>query len=345
VIRVSAPSRLHFGPFSLPAGEGPLAPWPDLEGDSILPARAFGGVGLMVERPAVTVAAEPAKAWTATGPFGERVLAYGRQVCQALRIDQAFRLAVEGAPPAHVGLGTGTQLALATARAVVLAAGQPEPGAADLARHVGRGRRSALGAHGFAHGGFLVEAGKRSDEALAPLVARAAFPPDWHVLLIIPPGLQGDHGPREADAFRHLAGTPADLGRTEALCRLTLLGMLPALAERDLDAFGEALYDFNRRAGELFRPWQGGLYAHPRVAALVNRLRSEAGLRGVGQSSWGPAVFAVAEPDRATWLAARLAREAGHAAGEVVVTAAANDGARSTGMPRAAGPGNAAAGG
>ena len=51
-------------------------------------------------------------------------------------------------------------------------------------------------------------------------------------------------------------------------CRLVLLGMLPALVERDFDSFGEALYDFNRRVGEMFRPWQGDLYAHPRVSAV-----------------------------------------------------------------------------
>ena len=54
MIRVVAPSRLHFGLFHVPvAGD----PWPDG-----LPVRCFGGVGLMVEEPAVVVV-EPAADW------------------------------------------------------------------------------------------------------------------------------------------------------------------------------------------------------------------------------------------------------------------------------------------
>jgi predicted sugar kinase len=84
--------------------------------------------------------------------------------------------------------------------------------------------------------------------------------------------------------------------------------MLPALAEADLEAFGESLYDFNARAGEAFAGVQGGVYSGPRVAECVAFLRGE-GVRGVGQSSWGPTVYAVVgDADRAADLLARLSR-------------------------------------
>src|SRR5207248_291616 len=82
------------------------------------------------------------------------------------------------------------------ARAVLLARGRADLGVVELAEIVGRGRRSALGIHGFAQGGFLVEAGKRSADGVAPLVARMAFPDAWRVLLVIPRDLQGDYGGR-----------------------------------------------------------------------------------------------------------------------------------------------------
>ena len=103
--------------------------------------------------------------------------------------------------------------------------------------------------------------------------------------------------------------------------------MLPALAERDLDAFGEALYDFNRRVGEMFRAWQGDVYAHPRVVALVRLLRTELGVRGVGQSSWGPAVFAIIPSEAAPMIVERLTHVHGWRESELIVTAAANSGA------------------
>ena len=50
--RLTAPSRLHFGLLAW----GPNAP------------RQFGGVGLMVDHPGLTITTEPATRWTADGP-------------------------------------------------------------------------------------------------------------------------------------------------------------------------------------------------------------------------------------------------------------------------------------
>ena len=70
--------------------------------------------------------------------------------------------------------------------------------------------------------------------------------------------------------------------------------MVPALIEKDLEVFGEAVYDFNARVGEAFAPVQGGIYADSRIADVIGFVRRQ-GARGVGQSSWGPAVFAVVD--------------------------------------------------
>ena len=165
------------------------------------------------------------------------------------------------AAPEHVGLGTGTQLGMAVARALALAAGREDLGVAQLARLVGRGLRSGLGAHGFGRGGFLVEAGQSVPGTLAPLVAWSAVPDNWRVVLVLP-GRRGSwHGARERDAFNQLASGPA--AATDRLCRLVLLGMLPALAEADLDAFGAAVHEYNALAGEAFAALQGGIYVSP----------------------------------------------------------------------------------
>src|SRR4029077_7340841 len=108
--------------------------------------------------------------------------------------------------------------------------------------------------------------------ALAPLVARVAFPEDWRVLLALPSRSSRWYGSQEIQAFAELTRQPRALSQTETLCRLVLLGMLPALGEGDLDAFGEALYDFNCRAGEAFALVQGGIYASQAVTQLVNFL-------------------------------------------------------------------------
>ena len=331
MFRVWTPSRLHFGLLSL---SGDQDAWPDRRGQLVLPARRFGGVGLMVERPGVQVAVSPADAWSAEGLLAERGLASARRFADSVRRERPDadlppgRVVVEQAPAEHVGLGVGTQLGLAVARAL---AGMWSLSfdAAELARHAGRGLRSALGVHGFAHGGFLVESGKRlGQEGLAPLALRVALPPEWRLVLATPRDSPGLHGAREHDAFTRLSRLPGGAATMDALCRLVLLGMAPALQEGDLAAFGESLFDFNARVGEAFAVVQGGVYSGPRIAECVEFLRRQ-GIRGVGQSSWGPTVFAVVgDEDRAAAVLRRLSERFGLGPAEAWTTAACNSGAQ-----------------
>jgi beta-ribofuranosylaminobenzene 5'-phosphate synthase len=301
MIRVETGSRLHFGLLRPPPVGG---------------RRGFGGCGLMVEAPAVRVAVEPAADWSASGPVADRALAVARRVAPA----RPHRVVVEACPPEHVGLGVGTQLSLAVARAVVE---QGVPGD-ELARVAGRGGRSGIGVHGFDRGGFLVDGGKRSDDDLAPLIARAEFPPDWRMVLLTPPDRPDWHGERERTAVAALSAAPAD----DALCRLVLLGMLPALAARDLPAFSEAIAEYNARAGEPFRAAQSGLFA-PAAEPVIDWLRGQ-GIRGIGQSSWGPTVFAVTDGLDQAEAVLRSARERWGSGVTAVATAARNRGVMST---------------
>ncbi len=322
-------SRLHFGLLSLaPLGSS----WPDGEGQPRLAARRYGGVGLMVEDPGVCVMATPAREWSAEGPLSDRALDFARHVEQALTQQRGagpgcLHIRIEAAAPEHVGLGTGTQLGLAVARAAAAAWGI-EADLACLARWSGRGGRSAIGTHGFEQGGLLVDGGKRAVDELAPLAARIEFPPSWRVVLTFPtlrsPGALGLYGSEEGAAFAQLAVD--DPHRTEALCRLVLLGLLPAARQADLEAFGEALYDFNRRSGEAFAALQGGAHAYGAVADLVAFWRHQ-GVRGVGQSSWGPAVFAVVADAAEAHHRARSLRRQGPGPVDVLITAARNQGA------------------
>jgi beta-RFAP synthase len=329
MIRLTAAARLHFGLLSLPTEDEDC--WPDRHGGPVLPARHFGGAGLMIENPALRLHAEPASGWSAEGPLAERALSFARLFAQTLP-DGAlspWRLVVEVAPPAHCGFGTGTQLGLAVARALAVAAGLPGLDSVELARRVGRGHRSGLGVHGFARGGFLVEGGKRALDQISPLVAHQPFPEPWRVVVAVTPAEDSVHGDRERRAFQELLGRKRAVDGADVLCRLVLLGMLPALAEQDEEAFGEALCDFNARAGEAFAAAQGGTYGGPQVAEVIAYARRQ-GARGVGQSSWGPAVFAVVgDEDRADHLARRLRRQFDLNPTQVFVTRACNRGAES----------------
>ncbi len=319
MIRVQAPSRLHFGLLSLPDAHPTL--WRDVDGRPALPARQFGGVGLMLEKPGIDLVVDPASEWSTAGPGAERALAFARRFCDSTGVDAAFRIEIAHCPPEHVGLGTGTQLGLAVASAVARAIDDTELTPPRLAEIIGRGQRSALGIHGFAKGGFVVDGGKTLLTRIAPLVSHFAFPEDWAVLLVTPAGVRGTHGHMEQSAFAQLSKQETSLRQTEALCRVVLLGLLPALAEHDIDGFGDALYEFNRRVGELFRPWQGAIYAHPQIAECVLQFR-RLRVTGVGQSSWGPTTFAIVPRDRAALIGEVVRRQLGLQPHELILTQA-----------------------
>ena len=73
MIRVVAPSRLHAGLFRVPVADEPVAG-----------ARAFGGVGLMVEHPGVVVTVRPADSWQFEGTLASRAQVFAMRFVQSL---------------------------------------------------------------------------------------------------------------------------------------------------------------------------------------------------------------------------------------------------------------------
>jgi beta-ribofuranosylaminobenzene 5'-phosphate synthase len=273
-VRVEAPARLHLGMLDI-AGGG---------------TRRFGGLGVAVSRPAAVVEASSSDELTVEGPDADRALAAARRCREALGLMSArpARIRVVEAIPAHVGLGSGTKLALAVTVAVARLAGRT-PDALSIARAAGRGTRSAVGLWTFVHGGLVIEGGVRAGvDRPAPLLARLAMPDDWRCVLAIPAAEPGLSGQAEEEAFSRLR---LDRDRPALVAQLVLTSLLPGLAEGDLTEFGAALTEVQRLVGESFASVQGGVF-HPRADALVDALLS-LGAAGAGQSSWGPAVYGI----------------------------------------------------
>jgi beta-RFAP synthase len=271
-VRVEAPARLHLGMLAV-AGDG---------------ARRFGGLGVSIERPAVVVEARPADELSAEGADAERALAFARRCHGALGLRGGAHLRLVEAIPPHVGLGSGTKLALAVAQALA-ALDDRAVDAPRLAEAVGRAARSAVGTWTFALGGLVVEGGvRRGVERPAPLLAHHPMPDEWRVVLVIPRAQPGLSGPAEEEAFGRLVPSPE---RSAEIAQLVLTALLPALVERDVEEFGGALTRIQQLVGDAFAAVQGGRF-HPRAGALVEALLRE-GAAGAGQSSWGPAVYGI----------------------------------------------------
>ena len=302
MIEVRAPSRLHFGLLNASG-----VAFDSIDSDSRVIGRRFGGVGLLVDAPGMRLRVAPADEWSVHGPMADRALQFAKRFVSSMPPNAIApqSIMIDQAPPEHCGLGAGTQLGLAVAKALALASGQAQLSSVELAEQVGRGLRSAIGIHGFDHGGLIVDGGKREPDSIGLLLHHETLPEEWRVVVVVPDCGAGLHGDAERFAFDRLVGA-GESNLTETLCRIVLLGLLPAIRERDCRAFGEALYEFNARVGEQFRQAQGGRYASPICAKLIEFMRG-LGCTGVGQSSWGPGLFAVLEnEERACSLAHKI---------------------------------------
>jgi beta-ribofuranosylaminobenzene 5'-phosphate synthase len=278
-VQVRTPCRLHFGMFGFGC-----------------PDRAqFGGVGAMVEPPSVEVEIAPADGFALHGALTDRT----RKIVELL-VDRwelpsfpACEITVRS-PRDHTGLGVGTQLNLAIAAGLRRFLGLAETSLEEMSATVRRGARSAVGTYGFQLGGLIVDAGKKRGQTLGSLARRVALPDAWRFVLFCRPDECGLAGSNEAMAFERLPPVPQEV--TRELWQITNDEILPAVGQSDCRMFGEAVFRFGRLAGECFAAVQRGPFASREIERLVDSIR-EFGVPGVGQSSWGPTVFAVADGD------------------------------------------------
>jgi len=258
--------------------------------------------------------AEPADALSAEGPDAERALTFAHRYRDALGLAGGAHLRVVEAIPQHVGLGSGTKLALTVAQALATLEGR-EADAPALAQAAGRAARSAVGMWTFALGGLVVEGGHRPGvERPAPLLAHHPMPEEWRAVLVVPAAAPGLSGGAEEAAFGRLVPAPE---RSAVIAQLVLTSLLPALVEHELDEFGAALTRVQELVGDSFAEPQGGRF-HPRAAPLVDALL-RFGAAGAGQSSWGPAVYGVVGSEAAgRELARRMEDVVGEGSVELV---------------------------
>ena len=314
---VTTAARLHFGFQNL----------------SLAHERLYGGVGLALKEPRLVVEAEPADALDCDDDTAEP---YARRVLDVLDVPGAV-VRVHERFPRHIGLGSGTQLALATLVAVARAH-ETTADARTVAPRLGRGGRSGVGVGTFESGGFVVDGGHpterftheppaEGDWDVPPVVASHHVPADWRFLLLIPDTDPGRSGSDEDRSMR-TAIERADPGIADQISALLTRRLLPAIATRSRRDFGGAAARLGRLNGAWYADEQGGVYRPP-AGGIVERLADAPSVTGAGQSSWGPTVWGLTDTDGIARAkdAGYRALEAAGVGGEVHVAAPRNTGA------------------
>lgn len=316
-VAVTAGARIHVGFQNL----------------SLARPRLYGGIGIGLAEPRVTVRADPTE-----GIHADDLLApYARRAVDLLSVPGAA-VSLESGLARHAGLGSGTQLALATYAAVAGAHGI-EPRPREHAPSLGRGGRSGVGVATFEDGGFVVDAGHPTerftseppadgDWEVPQVVARHDLPESWRILLAIPdlePGRSGD----EEDASMRRVVERADPAVADEIAGIVTRRLLPAATEGRLESFGDAVSAIGRKNGAWYADVQGGVFRPP-AGELIDALADCPALVGVGQSSWGPTVYGLTDREgvgRAREVTRRTFEERG-LEGRILVSEVADAGAR-----------------
>ncbi|MCE4627654.1 MAG: hypothetical protein F7C34_00690 [Desulfurococcales archaeon] len=306
---VSAPSHVHMGN-------------PDLDGSY---GRLYGTLGLALETPRVIVEASEGRGCECKR--GDALEAYSKIVSA---YDCSARVRVVREIPPHVGLGSTTTLFLSIARAVheICRPGLPFE-AADWAVRLGRSTISGLGLYSFLYGGLLFDAGFKPGESRPPPLLFRAEPPGWMRIIVALPSRPiariRELKKREDEILSSMPHMNPDMA--DRLSRMMLMGILGNIADGDWKLAGKFITEFNRSLGEYWRGPQESVYCCKESESLIRFFDSK-GAIFVGQSSWGPTVYAAFPEDlvgRVVVEARSLMEDLG--GGDVWITSPASTGA------------------
>ena len=283
---VTTPSRLHFALIDLNGSLG----------------RVDGGIGLSLASPCFQIIATPSTNVQIVGSKSKPFLSRAEEIINILKSKYNFngiRIEVAQSIPEHTGLGSGTQLSLGIASAIC-ALYDINLNIEETALLVGRGGTSGIGVAAFRNGGFIIDGGHRfpaqknsflpssasGNVAPPPVLFRQDFP-DWPVLIVIP-NCRHISGAEEVRLFTTLCPMPQTTA--QQLSHLILMKLLPALVEKDLISFGEAINRIQEIGWKKIEVDAQG----PIIQKTMDFLRNK-GAVGVGLSSWGPALYALGE--------------------------------------------------
>ncbi len=264
---VHTPKRLHFG----------------LIDPTAILGRRFGALGISLEN-GYEIRVVPSDKFEihAHGEDVSTIKEAIRKMNLHFNTGTDYIIEVKKSIPRHIGLGSTTQLMLAVGISLAKLNNINIP-IERLARVLGRGKNGAIGIYSFAYGGFIIDGGVK--EGIPPLIFREKFPSEWRFLLITPEAKAGLDEKEEKPIMEQIRGSR---DTAMEISHRILLGLLPALKEKNIKEFGSHLTAIQKLVGKHFELYQGGEFRED-VEIAIEFLSEKT--YGYGQSSWGPTVY------------------------------------------------------
>ncbi|MFC2154510.1 beta-ribofuranosylaminobenzene 5'-phosphate synthase family protein [Candidatus Altiarchaeota archaeon] len=282
-LTVSTPSRLHLGVIDYGVCEG---------------KRRYGGFGVALEQPGFVLGFQSSDSLIVAGSQPERVKEIVEKFGNHFNFTPKATITVKEAIPPHIGLGSGTQLALAVAQGLSAIHDIKVP-LDEIAGFLGRGGLSKVGIRTFERGGFISDTLTKEERHLF----RHEFPEEWAFVLVLPREVKERiSGSIEDELFRQVDPKPELMRKIN---RILEEKVIPSLSEKDISSFGEGLTETDKLVGQYFSPAQKGEYLGEHTSQIINNIL-EVGCYGAGQSSWGPVVYGLAKKEEAPRVAKDL---------------------------------------
>lgn len=245
----------------------------------------YGSLGAAIEIPQFTLTAKECDKLSveANSEYAKELI---KNVSDYLGVRDVC-ISLSGYVRHHVGLGSTTRIVMAALTAITTLK-RMDVDIIDSAFKLGRGKVSSVGVYSFMYGNLVIDTGFRVDKSSSgrpkPL-AIISIPRDWYVIVAIPEDKTGLKEDEENKILRNVE-VFHDQGK---LYRYVVMLMTAAM-HRDFNLFSESLRNIQLLTGKYFSKYQGGIFCCDTSQDII-KIMEESGIRGIGQSSWGPAVY------------------------------------------------------
>lgn len=319
---VKTPSRIHMGLIDMNGGFGRLD-------GSVGLALQDGGISLRAKKADAVIVTERFENGTVQPCSADFAAQVAGIVSPLLPENEGVEFEFLSPVRPHIGLGSGTQIALSTAMAVngLYTLGKSVK---ELAQMTRRGGTSGIGVLAFEHGGFIVDSGhkaadkngflpsSRSTAPPADLLLRLDFP-DWDIVVAVPPKV-GINGEEEKNFFQSVCPIPIE--EVREVSHIVLMQMIPSILEQNIENLGSAV---NRLQKVGFKKHEVAVQP-PEVKSVID-LMLKNGIHGAGISSFGPAIYGFSEDRKHSEELKSALLEKMPAGSEILITKANNKGA------------------
>lgn len=241
---ITSTGRLHFNSLKMNASGG----------------RGCGGLGVALEEPVMKIEFSVSKRLNISGGnsyLRNKIKKFAEEILGYLNIQNSVDIKIVDYFQNQVGLGSGTQLGMSIGRGISLLFDKKISNL-QIAKITRRGGVSGIGYYSFSRGGLIVDGGYRigekevkknfADHSLTPppLTGRYHFPWKWKIILLTPDKTLPKISSLDEGKF-FTENTPIPMEEVGQICTNVLMGMIPALQEKDYFKFMEYFSEVNHR--------------------------------------------------------------------------------------------------